>query len=47
MTEQYGQEMSQEGDFLEEISKEISIVKGNCISLEHYYASCCSDEVFR
>ena len=47
MTEQYGQELSQEGDFLEEISKEISIVKGNCISLEHYYASCCSDEVFR
>ena len=47
MTEQYGKEMSQEGDFLEEISKEISIVKGNCISLEHYYASCCSDEVFR
>ena len=47
MTEKFGQEMEQEGDFLEEIEKEISVVKGNCISLEHYYASCCSDEVFR
>lgn len=47
MTEKYGQEMAQEGDFLEEISKEISVVKGNCISPEHYYASCCSDEIFR
>ena len=47
MTEKFGQEMEQEGDFLEEIAKEISVVKGNCISLEHYYASCCSDQVFR
>ena len=47
MTEKFGQEMEQEGDFLEEIAKEISVVKGNCISLDHYYASCCSDEVFR
>ena len=47
MTEKYGQEMAQEGDFLEEIAKEISVVKGNCISPEHYYASCCSDEIFR
>lgn len=47
MTEKFGQEMEQEGDFLEEIAKEISVVKGNCISLEYYYASCCSDEVFR
>ena len=47
MTEKYGQEMAQEGDFLEEISKEISVVKGNCISPEYYYASCCSDEIFR
>ena len=47
MTEKYGQEMAQEGDFLEEIAKEISVVKGNCISPEHYYASCCSDGIFR
>ena len=47
ITEEYGQEMAQEGDFLEEIAKEISVVKGNGISLEHYYASCCSDEIFR
>ena len=47
MTEKYGQEMAQEGDFIEEVAREISVVKGNCISPEHYYASCCSDEVFR
>lgn len=44
---EFGQDMAQEGDFLEEVAKEISVVKGNRISLEHYYASCCSDEVFR
>lgn len=44
---EYGQDMAQEGDFLEEVAKEISVVKGNRISPEHYYASCCSDEVFR
>lgn len=47
LTLEYGQDMAQEGDFLEEVAKEISVVKGNRISLEHYYASCCSDEVFR
>ena len=39
--------MAQEGDFIEEVAREISVVKGNCISPEHYYASCCSDEIFR
>lgn len=43
----YGGELAEEGDFPEEISKEISLVKGNRISLEHYYSSCCPDEVFR
>lgn len=32
MTEKYGQEMAQEGDFIEEVAREISVVKGNCIS---------------
>ena len=40
-------ELAEEGDFPEEIAKEISLVKGNRISLEHYYSSCCPDEVFR
>ena len=40
-------EQSQEGDFVEDIAKEISVVKGGRISLEHYYSSCCPDEVFR
>ena len=47
MTLEYGQDMAQEGDFAEEVAKEISVVKGNRISLEHYYSSCCPDEVFR
>ena len=47
MTLNYGGELVEEGDFTEEIAKEISVVKGNRISLEHYYSSCCPDEVFR
>ena len=43
----FGGELAAEGDFTEEIAKEISMVKGNRISLEHYYSSCCPDEVFR
>ena len=42
----FGGELASEGDFTEEIAKEISMVKGNRISLEHYYSSCCPDEVF-
>ena len=43
----FGGELASEGDFTEEIAKEISMVKGNRISLEHYYSACCPDEVFR
>lgn len=43
----FGGELASEGDFTEEIAKEISMVKGNRISLEHYYSSCCPDQVFR
>lgn len=43
----YGGELAEEGDFPEEIAKEISVVKGNRIRLEHFYSSCCPDEVFR
>ena len=47
LTLNYGGELAEEGDFTEEIAKEISVVKGNRISLEHYYSSCWPDEVFR
>ena len=47
LTLNYGGELAEEGDFTDEIAKEISVVKGNRISLEHYYSSCCPDEVFR
>lgn len=43
----YGGDLAEEGDFSEEVAKEISVVKGNRISLEYYYSSCCPDEVFR
>lgn len=43
----YGGELAEEGDFSEEIAKEISVVKGNRIPLEYYYSACCPDEVFR
>lgn len=43
----YSEELAQEGDFLDEVAREISVVKGSRISLEHYYSSCCPDEVFR
>ena len=43
----HGGELAEEGDFSEEVAKEISVVKGNRISLEYYYSSCCPDEVFR
>ena len=43
----HGGELAEEGDFSEEVAKEISVAKGNRISLEYYYSSCCPDEVFR
>ena len=39
--------LAQEGDFLEEVSREISVVKGGRIKIANYYSSCCPDEVFR
>ena len=47
LTLNYGGGLAEEGDFPEEIAREISVVKGNKIALEHYYSSCCPDEVFR
>lgn len=40
-------ELCEEGDFCDELIKEISVVKGNRISLENYYSASCPDEVFR
>ena len=47
LTMQYGQDLTQEGDFLDDISREIGEVKSNRISLKHYYSASCPDEVFR
>lgn len=40
-------EIEDEGEFLSGIIMEISTVKNNRISLDHYYSSNCSEEVFR
>ena len=47
MTLRYGGELAEEGDFPEEVAREISVVKCGRIPLEHYYSACCPDEVFR
>lgn len=47
LASEYGGELSEEADFAEEVSKEISVVKGNRVSLEHYYSASCPDDVFR
>ena len=41
-----GREEAVEGDFLEDISREISLVKGQGIAVEHYHSTCCPDELF-
>ena len=38
MTLNYGGDLAEEGDFPEEIAREISVVKGNKIALEHSYS---------
>ncbi len=47
LVEKYGEDLRQEGEFLEELSREISLVKGNRVDLKHYYSKSCSDEIFR
>ena len=36
-----------EGDFLEDIAREISDIKGNNLDIRNYYSASCPDEVFR
>ncbi len=43
----YGGEQGTEQDFQEDVSREISLVKSERLDLQHYYSSCCPDEVFR
>lgn len=46
LIQKYGGEMAEE-DVIQELIKEISVVKGNRVPLKHYYSSCCPDEMFR
>ncbi len=47
LTNTYGGDLAGEEDLPEELAREISLVKENRIPMEHYYSSCCPDEVFR
>ncbi len=47
LTWQYGEELTEDGEFTEELAREISLVKNSRIPLEHYYSSCCCDEIFK
>lgn len=47
MVDQLGMELEDEGDFVASILTEISAVKGEMISLDHYYAKNCSEEIFK
>ena len=40
-------EYDDENDFISSVLGEISLVKNTSMDLEHYYASCCGEEVFR
>ncbi|MCD8015072.1 MAG: ATP-dependent helicase [Lachnospiraceae bacterium] len=47
LTRHSGQETLNEGETLSELAAEISLVKNERISLEHYYSRSCSEESFR
>ncbi len=47
LAEEFARDQSGEGDFLEEVSREIGQVKTGRITLSNYYSACCPDEVFR
>lgn len=47
LLEKHGDKDLEQGECVEEIAREISTIKGNRISLEHYYSTSCPDEVFR
>ena len=44
---EHSPELAGEGDFQEEVSREISMVKEERIDPDHYYSRSCPDEVFR
>ncbi len=47
LASRYCPELAEEKEFLEDLESEISLIKGNRISLEHYYSTSCGDEAFR
>lgn len=46
LVQEYSEETA-EADFVQELAKEISVLKENRVPLKHYYASACPDEMFR
>lgn len=47
LLERYKVEAEDEAEFISSLLTEISMVKGDMIQLEHYYAKSCSEEIFK
>ena len=47
LVDRYRIDVEDEGEFISSILSEISMVKGEMISLEHYYSKNCSEEIFK
>lgn len=47
LVDRYRIDVEDEGEFISSILSEISMVKGEMMSLEHYYSKNCSEEIFK
>ena len=47
LAQEHGFEQVQDADFIDDVAREIGIVKSDRIALDHYYSTSCPDEVFR
>lgn len=47
LVDRYRIDVGDEGEFISSILSEISMVKGEMMSLEHYYSKNCSEEIFK
>lgn len=47
LVDRYRVDVEDEGEFISSILSEISMVKGEMMSLEHYYSKNCSEEIFK
>lgn len=47
LAETFCRDIEDETELVEQLIREVSLVKSNRIALEHYYSACCPEEVFR